>query len=178
MTARGGDLETFLSDYHVYARPRGLFMERTGAEARLVRSPTGPVFVTPKSSGRPDYMGCLRAAPHGVPLVMDAKECSQDRWPFAWLKPHQAEFFTSWERTGGVALIYLRIQGADYLLFWRDIKDRWEDACATGSLQAANRISRPMRGTKSLTLAELPSIGRRVGPGGWLDVLLPIPGPL
>lgn len=98
MPRKGGFLETRLAVRHRAYQEAGLaWVVAAHPGTKVVR---GQVLHT--SKGPPDFVGCIDG---GQTVCFDAKETSQDRWPFDKLKLHQAMHLEAVWARGGLAFL-------------------------------------------------------------------------
>jgi hypothetical protein len=118
----------------------------------------GACLCVPDRKGPPDYV----ALAHGFAIAIEAKETSQDRWPFSGLAEHQADALDAWERQGGVGLIFLRAWGREQVVAWTALAPRW---------RAWNQEQgRAAPGAASLSREDVEAMGWPLDvEGGWLE---------
>ena len=103
MPARGKALEGYLDHLHL------LYRQRRWAFVAKQQIPTSVVKGTLVRSAKalPDYMGFVSGVYDTFPILFDAKETRQARWPTSNLEPHQLRYMQEFERIGGIAFVYL-----------------------------------------------------------------------
>jgi len=118
-----------------------------------------------KERGPPDFVAAVRLGPV---LLMDAKDCQDDRFPFASIKGHQADRFGEWHSDNGrCAAVLLRLQGRRFVVPWPRIEESY--ALWWGFKESGRRAP---NGTASLTLDEVRELGLPFDESGWLGPLM------
>lgn len=152
--AQGAAFEDFLDRLHALM-PREVFVYRCHPEVTIVK---GSAKLT--GIGPPDYGGAV----DGVPVLFDAKTCSQRRWDLAEVAHHQGAMLTAMDRAGGFAFIVLMdCEGKRWVLPWSALRRRWEVA-VVGAAAAP--------GAKSLSVDDMAQLGVPFDVGGsWLPAV-------
>lgn len=139
---------------------------RCHPELQITRShPGGKIEGFVKGNGPPDFVIAVKGGPV---LLVDAKDCQQDRFGLDNIKRHQCDRFRDWDTDPmRVAGLLLRFHGRRFLLPWRPLEalvDRWTMS------KAKNGRAAP--GTASLSLQQVQDLGLPFDESGWIGPLV------
>lgn len=164
---RGKQLEEALDQMHaVYEAGRRASVLKIPTPYKVLGHLAPPELrVVPTKVVGPDY--AIQAG--GLSILMDAKDCTSERWQFSHLPDHQGDRFTRHCRQGGHAFVLLRLERKLLLLPWERNTEtmlgaRWR-AWSQATTRAAPR-------TAGLDLGQAEAIGYTLHSIDWLPTAI------